>query len=244
MGGGKMKRFNNIRSLLLILGLVMLLLVVDVLGIRRAQAETEELKQDWYLGVSIGPLWRESVTDEAGTAEFETGFSFSGFLGYRIKSFRIEGEYTYLDNDLKTLEPQPRWGIPKQDPAYGHVDANALFLNGYYDLPLGSKFKLYLGGGLGSRNVSIHGLSSEFLRNIPLDPPDSPGPIMDTADSEWTFAYQLKVGGGVMLNQRTEFFLGYRYLSGEDLVFYMPSGTRITPHAKWHNVELGLRIGF
>jgi opacity protein-like surface antigen len=225
-----MKKCNERQSFPLLLGLMALLLMVGVLGMGSAQAA-----DDWYLGVSVGPLWRDTVSDEAGTAEFETGFSAGAFLGYRIKSFRVEGEYSYFDNGLATLEPLPRWGIPKQDDAYGHVDADLLFLNAYYDFKLKSRFTPYIGGGLGGRNVSIHGLSSELLRT---------NGILDTADSEWTFAYQVKAGVGITLTPRAELIVGYRYVSGDDLVFYMPSGTRITPHAQWHNLETGVRINF
>jgi opacity protein-like surface antigen len=200
--------------------------------------------QGWYGAVTGGFQNRDTVTDEAGTAEFDTGFHLGGALGYRMGNFRFEGEVNYFDNDLDTLEPHDFWrqyigNFPEGKlEAVGHVEGNNLFANLFYDIPIsGSNWTPYVGAGLGARKVEIKGLSAVWFKQNNV-------PINDTASSGWDFAYQAMLGVNYRFMDDANLRLGYRYVDGDNLTFNMPSGNTITPHARFHMFDVGVRIDF
>lgn len=56
----------------------------------------------WYLSFSGGPANRSTVheiSDARTFIEFDTGFAVNGALGYRFDMFRVEAEYTFMNNE-------------------------------------------------------------------------------------------------------------------------------------------------
>jgi opacity protein-like surface antigen len=222
---------------------VFILLILIPYGF--AQAEEQELRvedteSNWYIGISAGPQWRADAKDEKGETTFETGYAVNGFIGHRFNNFRVEGEVFYMVNNNDTTDPAgPQIG---EEDSSGDVDFYGFFANVYYDFPIkNTKFKPYLGGGLGGHKVSINGLTTATLRNLP---PEFGGPVVVYADSDWAFAYQLRVGSSYVLSQKTEVFLGYRYLNGSKLEFNLSDGSSIHPDVEVHSLEAGFRVNF
>jgi opacity protein-like surface antigen len=120
----------------------------------------------------------------------------------------------------------------------GHVEGNNLFANLFYDFHIaGSDWTPYIGAGLGARKVEIKGLSAVWFKENQV-------PINDTASSGWEFAYQAMLGVNYHFMDNANLRLGYRYVDGDNLTFNMPSGNTITPHARFHMFDVGVRIDF
>jgi opacity protein-like surface antigen len=230
------------KNISLIVSVFMLLTLIPY-GFAHAveqELRAEDMESNWYIGISAGPQWRDSAKDEAGETTFETGFAVNGFIGHRFNNFSVEGEIFYMVNDNDTTDPAGP-AIGKEDSS-GDVDFNGFFANVYYNFTIkNSKFKPYLGGGLGSHKVSINGLTTDSLRNLP---PEYGGPVVVYAESNWAFAYQLRVGSSYVLSPKTEVLLGYRYLNGSELEFNLSDGSSIHPDVGVHSIEAGFRVNF
>jgi opacity protein-like surface antigen len=218
-----------------------LLLLLGSFGLSLAASETPAPEnRDFYLAVSTGPQWRAKASDSAGATTFKTGFALNAALGGRLRSQRLEAEYSYFNNKCKTTDPAgPAIGV---EPSSGDVDVKALFGNYYYDLPASDrKIESYLGGGAGVYRVSINGLTTPSLRTLPAE---WGGPVVVYASSTWTPAYQFRCGVKFHLTPASEILVGYRLLRGADLDLNLADGTTIHPDARIQSLEAGLRVSF
>ncbi|NJL57804.1 outer membrane beta-barrel protein [bacterium] len=110
--------------------------------------------------------------------------------------------------------------------------------NIYYDIPTNSRFRPYLGAGLGFYTSRINNLTATFFPAAMLSPVNQ--------TSETSFAFQIKAGISYEISPKSEAFLGYRYFNGSTLNFndpgnlgrFSPDGVRI------HAAELGFRYFF
>jgi opacity protein-like surface antigen len=217
-------------------------LLALVLGLSATQVIAAQPTSDFYLSLGTGYQQRADASDSAGTATFESGALFSGALGYRMNALRLEAEGIYLANDIESEDPSPTplGNLPKED-AEGDVSARAYMVNLNYDFAPTGALKPYAGIGIGAIKGKINGLTTPGLSSVP--PPY--GPIVVNAESDWTFAHQLKVGASYALNPRAEIFFGYRYIKSNNLDIYLTfSGETIHPKAAFHAGEVGLRINF
>lgn len=217
-------------------------LLTLALGFAATQAVAAQPSSDFYLSLGAGYQHRSDADDSAGTARFKDGALLSGALGYKINSFRIEGESLYIVNNFKGTDPKPS---PLGDLPYGSsggdADGKAFMANLYYDFDLGGAIKPYIGVGIGYLKGKINGLATEGMINVP--PPI--GPIVVYAESPWVFAQQFKVGATYSLNPRTDIFAGYRYFKSNDFDYTLQfSGQTIHPNAENNAAEIGLRINF
>lgn len=197
-------------------------------------ASHAESGNNYYVQLEMGPQWREKASDSLGSASFETGFSLGGAVGCRLPaSFRAEFEGSYFYNAADTLQAKGATELNGD----GFVEAEALFGNIYYDIPLGqSRFTPYVGVGVGSYKVAVRGLTNDELREWKV-------PAV-TEDSSWTSAWQARIGTNIALNKQVDMLVGYRYLHGSTMDIVGTDGTVIHPNLRLHNLELGLRYNF
>lgn len=217
-------------------------LIALALGFTATQGIAAQTASNFYLSLGTGYQQRADASDSAGTATFKSGALFSGALGYRLNSLRLEAEGIYLTNDIESEDPSPTplGDLPKED-AEGDVSARAYMFSLSYDFGPTGALKPYAGVGLGAIKGKINGLTTPGLSSVP--PPY--GPIVVNAESDWTFAHQIKVGASYTLNPRAEIFFGYRYIKSNNLDIYLNfSGETIHPKAEFHAGEVGLRINF
>jgi opacity protein-like surface antigen len=226
-----MKKMTAVQSLL---GLL--------LGFSATHGMAAQGAGDFYFSLGAGYQQRSDASDSAGTATFENGSLLSGAVGYRFSGHRLELEGSYLANDLESEDPSPTplGDLPKEN-ADGDSTAKVFMLNFYHDFQPISGFTPYAGIGLGAIKGKINGLTTPGLQSVPAPY----GPILVNAESNWTFAHQIKLGASYALNPRTDIVMGYRYFRSDQFDYYLNfSGETIHPRAELHAAELGVRFHF
>ena len=111
--------------------------------------------QGWYLGLGAGwdqqnALKFRSVPTPTNiqTAKSKDGALIVGSVGYGWDSgLRMEFEDSYTSHDFSA-------------PFGGSDSVTSVMVNAIYDMPLGSNWKLSLGGGVGMGTVRMHATTS------------------------------------------------------------------------------------
>ena len=145
----------------------------------------------------------------SGAADFDidTGSSFAMRLGHDFGTFRIEGEFSYSQADISSLDtPTGGVDVNSEFTGYGFM-ANAL-----WDFDF-KPFILSAGAGIGFSNVEYDTMSNA-------------GFIAVADSSDTVFSGQLILGVGYQLNENATLGLNYRYVmvSGVDDKGYVDTG--------------------
>jgi opacity protein-like surface antigen len=113
----------------------------------------------WYLSGSLGASFPNEVTLAPSGVSLpfappsiglNTAFQGNIAAGYQWKQARAElelGHGSYGANSVNFLG--------ESSPVSGSVDATTLMVNGYWDIPTGSKWSPYLGAGIGVGFVNV-----------------------------------------------------------------------------------------
>ncbi len=172
--------------------------------------------------VDIGDLGREGAfLEPSGNAQLDPGILATGAFGWSFARARVEAELLYNTNDISTVSVP---GVGDLS-ASGDVSTLAWMVNGYYDFSTDSKWKPYLGVGIGVGKVSVNSLSLQGM------------PAVD--DDIAVFAYQFKVGVAYEFTQALDATLGYRYFG----VSFFPLSPTVYD-TRVHVIELGARYRF
>ena len=185
----------------------------------------------WYIAGGLGASFVNDVdATQAGTTlttELDTGIFATGAFGRSFGNFRAEGELAYNTNDVSALSVPGVGGVT----ASGDISTFAFMVNGYYDFSTNSKWKPYIGGGIGGANVSINNLSAVG--------------ILLADDDTTVLAYQAKVGVAYEFTKALDGTLGYRYFGTERGDFVDSSGAAFSADGiQAHIIELGVRYRF
>jgi opacity protein-like surface antigen len=172
-------------------------------------------------GVSFAQDIDFSDAGQTVTLELDPGFLVGGALGYQWQAFRLEGEFTFLQNDADKLS-----ALGVSVGADGDLSVLSGFANAYFDFDTQTPWTPYVGGGLGVANVSINDLS--VVGSLPVD------------DDDTVFAYQVKAGVGYRLSPTMDITAGYRFLGTDDITIESVDGDG----PLIHNVEVGIRYHF
>jgi opacity protein-like surface antigen len=162
---------------------------------------------------------------------FNSAFSFNAAVGYQFEQVRAEleiGNQFLSGKDIKFV----RGGTI---PLPGSLNATTILLNGYYDIPTGSKLRPYVGGGLGLGVISGKIRYTIISRNRF----DSFEESLDGT----SFAYQLKAGLQYEISRKGNIFgeLKYSSISGYNNKEY--TNTDYGPFNSF-GVAIGYRQGF
>ncbi|WP_296034747.1 outer membrane beta-barrel protein [uncultured Agrobacterium sp.] len=165
---------------------------------------------------------------------FRAGYSFGS---YDFVSPRVELEVGYGRSDVDTHTVN---GVGAAD-SFGSARNFQGYVNGYIDVPTGTAFTPYFGGGIGAMNLKLRrqGADGVVLMN----------------DSDTAFAYHLDAGVGVELNTisflrdsalfaNTTFDIGYRYTGADNFDFTAVDGTPSSTDFKSHAITAGFRRQF
>ncbi len=162
-------------------------------------------------------------TEYGWDTDFDNGTAFGAELGYRATKnwrFGLEGSRTTADvnghdgiflgaDDISGLDGAALVGLATPLGAtvgefladgQGDIEQKGVFLNAYYDFNEGSRFRPYLGAGVGLVDTAIN-----------YSPSGSP--IID--DSATAFAYQGRAGASYNVNGPLDVFAEYTYRATE-----------------------------
>ncbi len=187
----------------------------------------------WYVAGGLGASFVNDVDiTQAGTTlttALDTGILATGAFGRSFDNqiFRAEAEVLYNTNDVSTLNVSGVGSVT----AGGDISTLGLMVNGYYDIDTNSKWRPYIGGGIGGANVSINSLSALG--------------VLLADDDTTVFAYQVKVGVAYEFTQALAATFGYRFFATEDADFVDSSGAAFsTDGIQAHIIEAGMRFRF
>ncbi len=169
----------------------------------------------WYLAGRGGAVFG----DDFSGVSFDTGYNFSGALGYDwgqvgFAKLRTEAEVGYFNQDGQ---------IPA--PFSGSVDAIYGLLNAYADFDTGTPFTPFIGVGGGYANVTAD--------------VNAPGFALQSRDKD--FAWDATAGVSYNISKNVTFDVAYRYLAIPDVTFNTPLGS-VTDDVNSHEVTAGVRV--
>ena len=188
-----------------------------------------------YLSGSVGVLFTQdadigspdatlNATARGANArvELDTGVALTFAVGAEISpQVRGEIEYSFRNADGDKVKSD----VGSVDLTGFDADTHAMMFNGYYDFSPDSKWRPYLGGGIGVSWVNIEG--------------NGLGVTVDTT-SDAEFSYQVMAGISHVCSESITTSLGYRYFGYSDPTFDNVANASYDTHA----LELGLRYSF
>lgn len=179
---------------------------------------------DLDVGAAFSPSSRVSnstVAGLSGNMSTSTGFVTGGAIGMRLGGgARADFEIAYRRNEIDKIN-FGAFGLPAAGGSGGDVSSVAFLLNGYFDVPLDSRWTSSFGVGLGGADVSLKVDGSSF------------------DDSAFVFAYQIDTGLAYALTRALSVTAGYKYFATAD-----PKMGANEFEYQTHNLELGLRYSF
>ncbi len=202
------------------------------------------------------------------TPEYDVGFKIAGMVGYKLGvGLRVEGELFFsranVDKqtyDNVTLGGQPVAGLGKVDvPVSGSAEQAGALANVWFDIPTGSDWIPYIGGGGGFIRIDQGGLEYDddlLTRQVTnhLQGPEAaarvpPGFVPQISSSDTQFAWHIGAGVGYRLNDRTTLQFGYRLQTARDFEFdgrNASNGNSIEVKTEFraHLFETGVRTTF
>lgn len=202
-------------------------------GAPSATAQVLKPSNGWYGNAGVGGAWATSPTtsySESGALlGLDYSFSTSGHaslgggvatevgLGYGFANhLRSELSYVFSRPSLGEAATSGRFQIVGLDlpfdgvtRASGSVNTNSIFLNGYYDLPTGSRFRPYVGAGIGWTNVSVPAL--RFQGSVLSFGLSEPLGAQVGGGNASAFGYQAKVGISYLASRATDVYVEGTY---------------------------------
>ncbi len=184
---------------------------------------TASAADGFYVGGSGAYTFPWTTEDEFGAElDLDGGFRVNGAVGYSFSPVRVEGEVSYAESDVDSVDSLD---------ASGDVTMWSFMANGYYDFDFDWDIKPYVGFGVGVARFSVNDLA--VLGTPSVD------------DSDTVFAFQAMAGASVPLGESVEIFAGYRYFHGADVTLTDTGGSDFDADGpRVHHVEVGLRLYF
>lgn len=161
----------------------------------------------------------------------DTGYLIGGAIGLKWnENLRTEIELSHMSNNANSYNS----GGGAFYAASGPIRQTYLLGNVWLDLPTGSSFTPYAGGGLG---VGFADADVNF----------GSGPGYGSRTSGASFAYQVGAGIKFSLSENIDLDLGYRYKGMTNVNFTDNQGNNYEyngANLNSHNVQLGLTFSF
>ncbi len=198
----------------------------------------------WYAsgnaGVSILRDYDFTDTFTAGSitgeVESDNGAGFSAAVGHDWGGLRVEGEFSYRENDLDSVRIDTLTvagvvftGLGTFD-FEGDTTSYGFMVNGWYDFDTGSDWVPFVGLGLG-------------VAKVKLDITSVAGVAVTYDESDTVLAYQVGAGLGYRVTPMMTVNLSYRYFATKDPEFDDGVDKIETEYAS-HNIMVGLIARF
>lgn len=178
------------------------------------------------------------ANDFDGAAGILTGLA----MGHRLGDFRIEGEYFYRataydDENESSFDSVTDIKAFREAIAasarLGSLSSHSVFINGYYDIPADTKFRPYVGAGLGWARVSLD-YSASFTRSVQLEGPLAGSTtVAKETFSDNLFGYQLIGGMDYLLTEQIALGLKLRWVDLDKFKDGGKSWDRLRSHASF-----------
>ncbi|MET0181336.1 MAG: outer membrane beta-barrel protein [Caulobacterales bacterium] len=167
-------------------------------GAINAQAEEQPtgLRIHGFIGTSdVDSIPFDDGEGFSGEISFSDGASGGVSIGADLGNFVVEAEFAARSADLDQayVDGTGYVVIPSSD-----AQVNAVMANGWWQIPVGSAFELYLGGGLGLAEVEV---------NI----------AGYSAESDAELAWQLGAGAAFNIGKGFSIGAGYRRFEVDDV---------------------------
>ena len=191
-----------------------------------ASAQTPGWMAGVYLGAGAG--WNIAEDSEIegtglnGDVEYDDGYAGFFTFGGKLWGFRGEGEFGYRKNDVDS--------VTGGGGGNGDVSVLSYMGNVLFDIPTGTQWVPYIGGGIGGARVDLD-------TSLP-----AAGVSVDSDETGW--AYQGIVGVTYHVNENLGVFADYRYFDTEDISYRASNGTRFETDYTAHTLSVGLRYVF
>ena len=165
-----------------------------------------------------------------GSISFNSTFSSNSAFGYQFEQARVELEFS-----SQFLSPKEFTRNRQNSPISvvgNNARAHTMLLNGYYDIPTGSKLRPYVGGGLGLAWIDGNLTSSRPIASF-------------TVIDGTSFAYQLKGGVQYEVTKKGNVFGELKYFSISSYTARQGNNTNIDiSSSNSFGFAVGYRQGF
>lgn len=163
----------------------------------------------------------DSRTDRA--VGFDNGWVGALAVGVQPRDWlRVETELSHREHDVNLVMPG--------SAASGSMSVGTGMVNAYLELPTASRFRPYVGVGLGAARVTQDSIGADGVS------------LSD--DSAWAFAYQAMLGVSAEVAPRWRTSLEYRYLGTSDPIFRDREGALYDGSVRAHALMLGVSWTF
>ena len=214
------------------------------------------------------PFNRPESYEATSTSEYDTGFKIAGVVGYEFAGgLRLEGELFFARAEVVKVTYQGvvssggTDSVPIDVPISGTADQVGGFANVWYDVPTGTDWIPFIGGGLGfiridqsdldyDSNRLYHTILARTAANLPPGlqlPPLRPTDVPEISRTDSVFAYHLGAGIGYRLGDNAILQLGYRWQAADDLAFDAMNehgSVGVDSSMRVHFLEIGVRYRF
>jgi opacity protein-like surface antigen len=179
-----------------------------------------------------------STEDYTDTYQPGSGAALFGAVGSTFGQYRFEGELGYQRNNFNSLtfSGHDENNILYTDASYamkGHVTVSTIMANGYYDIPLDGKIKLYVTAGIGGARVSYDNID-QATQNY------------NYSVKKTILAYQIGTGFMIPVANNVQLDIRYRYFATPDYTLDWGYKGRAYPNhtnIENHTILLGMNIG-
>ena len=171
--------------------------LASALVLTMAISATAEARDGFYIAVS-GVLTdynlnsKDDAVSDTARMDFNSVWNVSGALGYKYKYFRIEGEYTYRDDDEDDYKNS--FG---RVASRSSLESDSFMANAYLDIMPNYWISPFISGGIGMTRLDVTNQDVGAAKK---------------SWSEDNFTWQLGAGLSLRINRCLNFDAGYRYV--------------------------------
>jgi opacity protein-like surface antigen len=230
------------------LSIVVALIILAIPAVSPAAANRPGPYVSGFIGVSIPQNTDVTYNQYGGSTfndniEFDPSINIGGTGGYDFGFVRLEGELSYKQAEMSTINstitntgqnPPPSTQFVNVD---GRIGALAMLFNCFIDLHNSTPVTPYFGGGIGFATLL---LDDTFGTNVN----GGGGGQLYWSDDDTVFAYQAGLGLEIAINRQLSLDVGYRYFGTAEANFYDQPGAQASLKLQSHNAAVGVRVKF
>jgi opacity protein-like surface antigen len=197
----------------------------------------------WYGGASVGFGYQSNVgykqNDQSlssinlGSISFDSPFFLNGAIGYQFDQARAEIE---VGNMFLSAKESVAENTGFKEPLKGNINTTTVFLNGYFDISTNSKFRPYLGGGIGL------GFTNGIISGNTVN--STAGSTFDLDVKNTSVIYQAKLGLQYEIVPKGNIFAEFKYGLIPGYKVSLKSGTQSSNLDLESFNSFGLSIGY